>query len=331
MAGHSLLNPICLSLSVPTVVITEPIDLAGVDLLKTNDVEVISLPPGSREDDLQTVIARADALITRGGMKVTRELMASSPRLRAIGVHGIGCDHVDLTAARELGKTVLNTPDALTVTVAEMAVAMLLAATRRVAAADRAVRVGEWSRKYRDLVGVELAGKIVGLVGMGRIGAETARRLRSFDVTLLYWSRTRHSQLEAELGIAYSELTDLLARSDVVSLHVPGTKETHHLIGEAELATMKPTAILVNTARGRVVDEVALVEALRHGRIAGAALDVFETEPLPRDSPLTSMENVVLAPHLSASSKEAMQRMAKQVAQGILDVISGKEPANRVV
>ncbi len=314
----------------PTVVITEPIDAAGIELLRTNNVTVVSLPPGSKEDALQAVIEEADALITRGGIKVTREVMASSPRLRAIGVHGIGCDHVDLAAAKELGKIVLNTPDALTVTVAEMAVAMLLAATRRVAAADRAVRAGEWSRKYGDLVGDELAGKSVGLIGMGRIGAETARRLKAFGVQLLYWSRTRRPELERELGMSYVDLHDLLAGSDVVSLHVPGTKETYHLIGEAELAVMKPTAILVNTARGRVVAEAALIAALKEGRIAGAALDVFESEPLGRDSPLVSMTNVILTPHLAASSRDAMRRMAIQVARGVLDILEGREPPNRV-
>ncbi len=314
----------------PTVVITEPIDAAGIELLRTNSVAVVSLPPGSKEDALQAVIEEADALITRGGIKVTREAMASSPRLRAIGVHGIGCDHVDLAAAKELGKIVLNTPDALTVTVAEMAVAMLLAATRRVAAADRAVRAGEWSRKYGDLVGDELAGKTVGLIGMGRIGAETARRLKAFGVQLLYWSRTRRPELERELGMSYVDLHDLLAGSDVVSLHVPGTKETYHLIGEAELAVMKPTAILVNTARGRVVAEAALIAALKEGRIAGAALDVFESEPLGRDSPLVSMTNVILTPHLAASSRDAMRRMAIQVARGVLDILEGREPPNRV-
>ncbi|MDP2900512.1 MAG: NAD(P)-dependent oxidoreductase, partial [Candidatus Bathyarchaeota archaeon] len=206
-----------------TVVVTEPINEAGVRLLEGRGVEVIGLPPGSGEDALLAVAPRADGFITRGGIRVTREIMEASPRLRAVGVHGIGCDHVDLAAARELGKVVLNTPDALTVTVAEMTIAMMLSMTRRIAAADRAVREGGWARKYGDLIGAELMGKTVGLVGLGRIGAATARRLKAFDVRLLYWSRSRRLDLEEEIGLEWAELSDLLARSDIISLHVPGT------------------------------------------------------------------------------------------------------------
>jgi D-3-phosphoglycerate dehydrogenase len=314
-----------------TVVVTEPINEAGVRLLEARGVKVIHLPSGSKEDALAGVAPGADGLITRGGVRVTREIMVSSPRLRVVGVHGIGCDHVDLPAARELGKVVLNTPDALSVTVAEMAIAMMLSMTRRIAAADGAVRTGGWDRKYSDLIGVELMGKTVGLIGLGRIGAATARRLKAFDVNLLYWSQTRHPDLEHELGLEWATLPDLLARSDIVSLHVPRAPETNHLIDSKELASMKRGAMIVNTARGSIIDEAALIDALRSGRLAGAALDVFEQEPLKPDNPLLTMGNVVLAPHLGASSLEAMQRMATQVAQGVLDVLQGKEPRNRVV
>ena len=230
----------------------------------------------------------------------------------------------------ELGKVVLNTPDALTVTVAEMAVALMLSMTRRIASADKAVREGGWARKYGDLIGIELMGKTVGLVGMGRIGAATARRLRAFDVKLLYWSRTRHVSIEKENGIEWAELSSLLARSDIISIHLPGSAETHHIIGANELAAMKRGAMIVNTARGRVIDESALIEALKSGHISAAALDVFEQEPIKPDNPLLSMDNVVLAPHLGASSHEAMQRMATQAAQDVLTVLEGGEPSNRV-
>lgn len=313
-----------------TVLITEPINEAGVRFLEERGVKVLSLPTGANEEALMRVAPEADALITRGNIRVTRDIMKASPRLRAVSVHGIGCDHVDLTAARELGKVVLNTPDALTITVAEMTIALMLSMTRRIAAADKAMRTGGWERKYGDLIGVELMGKTVGLVGMGRIGAATARRLKAFDVRLLYWSRSRRLDIEKEIGLEWAELRDLLARSDIISLHVPGTAETHHLIGPEELGLLKRGAMIVNTARGRVVDEAALVEALRSGRIAAAALDVFEQEPLRPDNPLLAMGNVVLAPHLGASSLEAMQRMATQVAQGVLDALEGREPKNRV-
>lgn len=313
-----------------TVVITEPINEAGVRLLEQNGVEVIHLPPGSKENDLIDVAPQASGFITRGGVKVTRGIMEASTNLKAIGVHGIGCDHVDLVAAMDLGKVVINTPDALTVTVAEMAVAMMLSMTRRIALADRAVRTGGWTRKYSDLIGNELMGKTIGLVGLGRIGAETARRLKAFEVKLLYWSRTRHPEQECEIGLEWAELPSLLARSDILSLHIPGTTGTHHLIGTAELSSMKRGAMIVNTARGRIIDETALVEALRNGQISFAALDVFEHEPIVSDNPLLAMDNVVLTPHLGASSIEAMRRMAIQVAQGVIDVLEGREPRNRV-
>jgi D-3-phosphoglycerate dehydrogenase len=297
-----------------TVVVTEPINEAGIRLLESRGVKVIQLPPGSMEDALAAIIPMADGLITRGGIRVTRAAMTLSPRLRTIGVHGIGCDHIDLTAARELGKVVINTPDALSVTVAEMTIALMLSMTRRIAAADRAIRNGGWSRKYSDLIGLELMGKTVGLIGLGRIGAATAKRLKAFDVKLLYWSRTRHPEMESELGLEWTDLLELLTRSDIISLHIPGTAETRHLLGTKQLASMKRGAMIVNTSRGMVIDEAALNEALKSGWIAGAALDVFEQEPIKLENPLLTLDNVVLSPHLGASSLEAMQRMAIQVA-----------------
>lgn len=313
-----------------TVLITEPINEAGVRFLEERSVKVLSLPTGANEEALMRVAPEADALITRGNIRVTRDIMKASPRLRAVSVHGIGCDHVDLTAARELGKVVLNTPDALTITVAEMTIALMLSMTRRIAAADKAMRTGGWERKYSDLIGVELMGKTVGLVGMGRIGAATARRLKAFDVKLIYWNRTRHVDLEDEIGLEWAELPDLIARSDIVSLHVPGTPETRHLIGAAQIAAMKRGAMIVNMARGAVIDEAALIEALRSGHISAAALDVYEHEPIKPDNPLLTMDNVTITPHLGACALEAMQRMATQVAEGVLDVLEGREPKNKV-
>ncbi len=314
-----------------TVVITEPINEAGVTLLESNNVKVLYLPSGSGEDELLNIAPRADGFITRGGVRVTREIMLASPRLKVIGVHGIGCDHVDLTAARELGKVVINTPDALSVTVAEMTVALMLSMTRRIVASDRAVRAGQWGRKYSDLIGVELMGKTIGLIGMGRIGIETAKRLKAFDVELIYWARTRRPDLERELGLEWVEFPDLFTRSDIITLHIPVTTQTYHIIGMKELASMKKGAMIVNTARGKLIDEAALVDALRSGRIAAVALDVFEQEPVTPENPLIGMDNVILAPHLSASSLEAMRRMATQVAQGVLDVLEGRKSFNSVV
>jgi len=314
-----------------TVVVTEPIHPAGVELLEENGVNVVQLPPGSDEDALRREAPRADALITRGGIKVTRAFMGSAPRLKAVGVHGIGCDHVDLEAARDLGKVVLNTPYALTESVAEMAIALMLALTRRVVSADKAVRVGEWNRKYGDLRGVEIMGKTVGIVGLGKIGTAIARRLEPFGVELIYHSRTRKEEVEAETGIVKVGFEELLGRSDIISLSLPYSPETHHMISGGEIAAMRDGVYIVNTARGRIVDQAALVEALKAGKVAGVALDVFEAEPLDPASPLASMDNVVLTPHLAASSEEAMRRMAVQVAEGVLKALKGEAPDHPVV
>ena len=314
-----------------TVIVTEPINKMGVEYLKERNVNVIELPPGSTEETLAEYIGDADGLITRGSIKIPRELMESNPRLKVVGVHGIGCDHVDLEAAKELGKAVCNTPDALTVTVAEMAMAMTLALLRNIVAADKAVRNDQWSRKYSDLIGVELAGRKVGIIGLGRIGKATAVRMKAFEADVYYWSRTRKQKEEELHGLKWLELNDLLRTCDIISLHIPSTPETRHIIGAEQIEQMKQGAYLINTARGKVIDEEALVKALQSGKIKAAAIDVFENEPLSTDSPLCGMDNVILTPHLGASNLEGMQRMAVQVAEGVLRVIQGLEPDNRVV
>jgi D-3-phosphoglycerate dehydrogenase len=314
-----------------TVVVTEPIHTAGIELLEGQGIEVVSLQPGADEVSLREHAPDADALITRGGVRVTREIMASSSKLKAVGVHGIGCDHIDLEAAEELGKVVFNTPTALTETVAEMAMALMLALTRRVVSADKAVRAGEWHRKYGDLRGTEIMGKTVGIVGLGRIGSAVARRLGPFEVELIYQDIRRNPELEAQLGIERVELDDLIRRADIITLHIPYTPETHHLVSRREIESMRDGVFIVNTARGRIIDQEALTEALRRGKVAGAALDVFDDEPLDPGDPLASMDNVILTPHLGASSIEAMRRMAVQVAEGVLKVLSGEAPDHPVV
>lgn len=313
-----------------TVLITEPIHKAGVELMREEGVRVLELPPNADYGDLLEAAPRADALITRGGIDVTEEIL-SSEKLKVVGVHGIGYDHIDIKAAKDLGNIIFNTPDALTVSVAEMTIALLLSLLRNVLKADKAVRRGEWSRKYGDLIGTELKSKTVGFIGMGRIGEATARRLSPFDLNILYNDIIRKTELEEELGIKLRELDDIFIESDIISLHVPSTPETHHLVNANRIEMMKQCSYIINTSRGQVVDTKALIEALDSGRIAGAALDVFEEEPLPSDHPLTDKENVILTPHLSASSTEAMKRMSIRVAKGVLKVLRGKEVATRVV
>jgi phosphoglycerate dehydrogenase-like enzyme len=212
-----------------------------------------------------------------------------------------------------------------------MAMALMLALTRRVVSADKAVRRGEWNRKYGDLRGVEIAGKILGIIGMGRIGSAVARRAKGFDVNVVYHDVYRREDLEEELGMEYASREEVLREADLISLHVPYTPETRHMVGAEELASMKDGVYIVNTARGRIIDQQALVEALEAGKVAGAALDVFEEEPLDPGNPLATMDNVILTPHLAASSEEAMRRMAVQVAEGVLKVLNGEVPDHPVV
>ncbi|MBS7637622.1 hydroxyacid dehydrogenase [Candidatus Bathyarchaeota archaeon] len=313
-----------------TVLVTEPIHPDGVRLMEEKGLNVISLQPGSEEEDLLREVIEADALVTRGGLRVTREAMTASRRLRAIGVHGVGVDHIDLQAARELDIVIFNTPTALTETVAEMTIALMLSLMRRIVPADKAVRCGQWNRKYTDLIGTELMGKTVGIIGLGRIGSAVARRLSSFGVRMLYYDLQDRGDLESELGIRKVGLEDLLKGSDIISIHLPLTSETRGLISKSEFDLMKEGAYIVNTARGGILVEKDLIEALRSGRISGAALDVFEAEPLGLESPLTQMDNVILTPHLAASSTEAMRRMALEVAEGIIKVSRGEKPPNIV-
>lgn len=314
-----------------TVVVTEPIHPAGIQLLADAGVEVVQLPPGSDEATLMEVAPGVDAFITRGSIKVTRQIMEASPRLRVVGVHGVGCDHVDLQAARELGKVILNTPAALTETVAEMTLALMLALTRRVVSADKAVRAGKWTRKYGDLIGSELLDKTIGIIGLGRIGAAVARRLKSFKMELLYYDVANRPEVESELDIMRVDLDTLFRASDIITLHTPHTPQTRNLVSKREFNLMKDGVYLVNTARGKIIDQPALIDALKKGKVAGAALDVFEEEPLNPSNPLTSMDNVILTPHLAASSREAMRRMAVQVAEGVMAVLRGGIPESPVV
>lgn len=314
-----------------TVIVTEPMNQMGLEYLRGKGVKVIELPPESTEETLAELIADADGVMTRGSIKITRELMEASPRLKVVGVHGIGCDHVDLPAAKELGKVVCNTPDALTVTVAEMAMAMTLALLRNIVSSDKAVRKDQWKRKYSDLIGIELSGKKVGIVGMGRIGAATAKRMKAFDAEISYWSRTRKPEVEKEKGYRWMELEDLCKDSDIISLHIPATPETTKIISAELINSMKDGVLIINTARGKVIDEKALIKALEGGKVRAAALDVFENEPLRTDSPLCSMDNVILTPHLGASNLEGMQRMSQQVAEDVLKSINGETPVNPVI
>lgn len=279
------------------------------------------------EEALIAALHDADANAAIIGLEpVTARVLDAAPRLRVVGKYGVGLDNIDLAAARARGIWVTWTPDASTNSVAELTVALMLALARRVPEGDRIVKRGGWER----VVGVELSGKTVGLVGLGRIGRRVAALLAGFGVRLLATELVQDAAFAAQHGITYVPLEELLGESDFVSLHVPLTDTTHALIDTAALARMKPTAYLVNTARGGLVDEAALAEALRAGWLAGVATDVYATEP-PASSPLLALDEVTAArviatPHTGAHSQDAINAVSVQTAENIIAVLEGRRP-----
>ena len=271
--------------------------------------------------------ARAEGLLCLLSDRIDAALLAACPELRVVSSCSAGLDHVDLAAATARGIPVGHTPGVLTETTAELAFALLLAAARRVGEAERFVRAGRWSEERRWdpelFLGRDLHGAVLGIVGLGAIGRAVARRARGFGMRILAWSRSPKPDAPAE-GIELVALPELLARSDFVTLHVALAPETRRLVDAAALARMKQGAILVNTARGELVDESALAEALRSGRLAAAGLDVFECEPLPAESALLALENVVLLPHIGSASAATRARMADLAVANLRAGLAGE-------
>lgn len=301
--------------------------LVIADPLRIEGLEVLNAAPGIAVEDhtaddreaLARALEGASALIVRSRTKVDAELIRGSQRLEVIGRAGVGVDNIDIAAATRRGIAVLNSPAANTFSTAELAFALLLAAARRVAEADASIRAGEWRRK--DLRGIQLHGKTLGVVGAGRIGAEVIRRARAFGMRVVAHDPYVSVDRANEIGVDLMPLDRLLEAADMVTLHVPLTDENRGLIGAAELERMRDGAILVNAARGGLVDEPALAAALDSGKLAAAGLDVFESEPLPGDSPLRSLRNVVFTPHIGASTAEAQAEVSRQIAVAVRDAL----------
>lgn len=281
------------------------------------------LPPP--KEVLLREVAGCDGLLCLLTDPIDKEVIDAGKRLRVISQYAVGVDNIDLEAATARGIPVGHTPGVLTEATADLTFALLLAAARRIPEGVEHVRQGRW-RTWEPMVllGREVWGKTIGIVGLGRIGTAVARRARGFAMRVLYHSRSRKPDLEAELGVEYTPLEDLLAQADFVSLHCPLTPETHHLIDEAALRRMKPTAILINAARGPVVDTDALLRALREGWIEAAALDVTDPEPLPADHPLLDLPNCIVVPHLGSATVAARERMAVMATENLLAGLHGE-------
>ena len=302
---------------------------AGDDLLAQR-FEVRRGGLDATEGQLLALVPGAAALVTDLTVPVNDELLdACGDGLRIVANFAVGYDNVDLDACRRRGIAVTNTPDALTNATAELAVTLTLAAARRLTDAERTLREGRWTGwAPADFRGIELSGATVGIVGLGRIGSRYGELLRGFSARLLYTSRSPKPEGDA-LGAEWVELNELLGAADVVSLHAPGSPETHHMIGPQELDLIGPAGVLVNTARGTLVDTTALISALEEGRLGAAGLDVFEGEP---DTPpaLLAAPRLTLAPHIGSATFTARDAMARMVAEDVIAVLEGREPAHRV-
>ncbi|KYH36886.1 MAG: glyoxylate reductase [Candidatus Bathyarchaeota archaeon B23] len=277
-------------------------------------------------------VREIDGLLCLLTDKIDTRIIEGGERLKVVSNYAVGYDNIDVETATKKGIYVTNTPGVLTETTADLAWAILMAIARRVAEADRYVRGGKWVHAWgpKMMLGIDVHSKTLGIVGLGRIGSAVARRAKGFNMKVIYYDIFRREDLEKELGLEFKPLDELLSKADFITLHVPLTKDTYHLIGEREFSLMKRTAFLINTSRGAVVDEKALYKALKGRRITGAALDVFEKEPIDPDNPLLELDNVVLTPHIGSASIETRKKMAMMAAENLVSVLRGEEPPNLV-
>ena len=307
------------------VLVADPIASDGLDILRTD--LAVDVRTKLDEEELVNIIGQYDALVVRSTTQVTSHVVEAGERLQIIGRAGVGVDNIDIDAATRQGILVVNAPDGNSIAAAEHTIAMMLAVARHIPQANSSLLELKWERKR--FIGVEVTGKTLGVVGLGHIGREVARRGRGLGMRVVAYDPYVSGTYAERLGVELCGLGDLLVQADFITIHVPLTPSTQDLIGERELALVKPAARLINCARGGVVNEDALFEALEAGQLAGAALDVFAQEP-PFDSPLLNNPKVVVTPHLGASTQEAQVAVASDVAQQVLDVLAGRPAAHPV-
>jgi glyoxylate reductase len=315
----------------PSILVTRSLPEEPVEALRHHaDLDIWeSDEPIPRDELLERAIDK-DGLLVLLSDRIDQELMDLCPRLRVIGNYAVGFDNIDVSYATAKGIPVINTPGVLTDATADLAFSLILSSARRIAEGDRFIRSGKfrsWGPKL--MLGKDVEGATLGVVGAGKIGKAVLERGRGFRMKLLYNSRTRKGDIEEDLGAEFADLNELLARSDYVSLNCPLTEETYHLIGEKELSIMKNDAMLINTARGPVVDEKALHKALKNGEIAAAGLDVFENEPEVYP-PLFELENVTMVPHVGSATNTTREKMGFLVVNGMLDILNHRIPPNIV-
>jgi D-3-phosphoglycerate dehydrogenase len=312
------------------IVVCDPISPKGIALLQQRpEFEVVVLPKRLPEPELLPVVADAVALLVRSETKVTRKVIEAAPQLRVVGRAGVGVDNVDVEAATQRGVVVMNTPGGNTVTTAELSFAMLLALARKVPQAHTSMATGKWDRKLFQ--GTELLGKTLGVLGMGRIGSEVAKRALAFGMRVIaydpYLTEDRARAVGAEFA---AEVDNVYRVADFITVHMPVTPETKHMLNAAAFAKMKPGVRLVNCARGEIIVENDLIAALESGKVAGAALDVYSVEPLPAEHPFRKQPNLILTPHLGASTQEAQEKCGIEVAEVVTGYLLTGEVRNAV-
>ena len=309
----------------PRILVAESIAPQGVDLLKSQ--AQVDVPKGLSPEKLLQVIGQYEGLVLRSETKVTAEVVQAAKALQVIGRAGIGVDNIDLEAATSRGIAVVNAPTGNTVAAAEHTIALLLAMARNVPQAHHSLKEGKWTRSA--FIGIEVRNKTLGIIGLGRVGSQVARRAQSFGMRLLAYDPFVAPDYARMLAVELVPFTQLLSESDFITLHTALTEGTHHLIGSSELAKMKPGSRLINVARGELIDEEALLDALEEGKLAGVALDVFSQEP-PEDLGLVQHPKVVVTPHLGASTQEAQTEVSIEVAEQVLAVLRGEPAPNTV-
>ncbi|MFP6903351.1 MAG: phosphoglycerate dehydrogenase [Verrucomicrobiia bacterium] len=298
------------------VLVCDNVSPKGVACLEAAPELEVIVVEGDLTDEL---LAEAEAIIVRSATKVTPEVMAKAPKLRVVGRAGVGVDNVDVDHATSQGIVVMNTPSGNTISTAELTFSMMMALARKIPQAHMSMKGGEWNRKA--FAGTELSGKALGICGMGRIGAQVARRAIAFGMRVLAYDPFLSLNKARELQVELLEQEELFARSDFITVHMPLTDQTRNMINAETLAGMKDGVYLINCARGGIINETDLVAAVQSGKVAGAALDVYETEPCPEDSPLRSLPEIVMTPHLGASTKEAQESVGIEVAEAIIDYL----------
>jgi D-3-phosphoglycerate dehydrogenase len=309
------------------ILVSDPLSKEGLEILnKESDFEV-TVNTKFKPEELKKEIGKYDVLIVRSNTKVTREIIESGEKLRIIARAGVGVDNVDVDSATKCGIIVMNAPGGNTISTAEHTMSMLLSLSRNIPQANASIRRGEWERK--KFIGVELQGKILGIIGLGRVGAEVAKRALSFGMRILAYDPYLSTEKAERLGVRVTDLDTLFRQSDYITVHVPMTDETKYMLSEKEFAVMKPGVRIINCARGGIIDEKALYNAIKDGRVAGAALDVFEEEP-PQNNPLLTLDNVVTTPHLGASTEEAQVNVAIDVARQVVDALHDRAVRNAV-